>query len=49
MPKEMVLRLIREAAMHLSDASSSASLREISRKFLDQNKIANSNFLKEKR
>ena len=44
MPKEMVLRLIREAAMHLSDANSSASLREISRKFLSQHKITNFNF-----
>ena len=41
MPKEMVLRLIREAAMHLSDANSSASLREICRRFLAQHKITN--------
>jgi hypothetical protein len=36
MPHDMLLRLTREAAMHLSDTNSSATLRDICRRFLAQ-------------
>jgi hypothetical protein len=39
MPKAMIERLIREACEHLSNPSSSKTLRKLCRKFLKENTI----------